>query len=222
MAEFETVSKAPYVRGFAVYYEEGEKIFFGCSSCVAHQLRMEALKSLLYGWFSPQAILRTIFFVPWNFFRSFFVTANKKEVQEFFRSIGVANQEESEKLEDIVYTVIAAMVLADGKANKAELASIQDMAPKIIPNFDFKRLRTNFEKSINISARQIFPIASTYLRQAEKELLLQFLIALAYADGELNAAERHLLEEIRQGFGVEITPFKKLLIQMNPYENTAQ
>lgn len=86
--EIETHRTAHFARGYLLMVSVGRRELVGCCRCVAAKLRLEALKSLLFGWFSPKAFGYTVIWVPYNLVRSFFVRPDPAKAIAFLQQVG--------------------------------------------------------------------------------------------------------------------------------------
>ena len=204
-AGIQTVVTYPYIRGMLLANQRGEKRFAGCVKCAGSELRKEAGRSLLYGWFSPAALVLTLGYVPWNFFRSFFVKPNKEKVVELFREIGVPLLAAEQNPTQALYAAVAAMILADGKIDPKELEIAHRAAPRFIPSYEPDRLEAMLDRT-PIPVPQIGALLKPFLSDDDKDALVALLSEIAQGDGDFDRREAALLRKLSEALGATGNP----------------
>jgi len=205
------VATAPYARGFVLAYQHGSKKIAGCKACVASGLRAEAGKSLLFGWFSVSALVLNIFFIPWNLFRSFFVSDDPAAVTRLLNQAGIPEPGTEYRLTDAFYSAAAAMIHMDGKVDPAEVAIAKQLGGRMLPDFDDSRLdRLVAEKLAGLTVETVGTAFRVYLSPEGQDLVLRYLLAIALADGELHPKEHKYLEQLALSMGYTKQQFRQL------------
>lgn len=207
----ETAAKAHYARGFLLAYQQGYRQLLGCASCVGKELRREAGRSLLYGWFSPRALILTVAFVPWNMIRSVTVKADRGAVEKALREIGVPDEQSLQKIDDVLYALMAAMVNADGRVDENELAVVAALGPRMIKDFDPARLQERIENTgTQAPVEPLVNSVAPFFTDEGKVSLLRGLTMIAMADGVVDPAEEKALQRVRKSLGISKADFKAL------------
>lgn len=211
-APIDAATTITFVRGFVLAHQQGEKRFLGCAPCVAKQVRAEAGRSLLYGWFSPTALILSLFLIPWNFAKSFRIQPDREAARAALRELGVFDREDEARIDAALYAAMAAMIKADGKIDENEVAAARALGPKLTPNFDPERLRRQLEAAPTPLA-QMASILNVAFPPRDKEVVLRALTLLAYADGRLDKKEAELLEAMRLGLDLPKEPFDRMMAE---------
>lgn len=200
----EVGTKMYFVRGYGVAHQTGYRVLLGSASCVASELRKEAGRNLLYGWFSPMALVISLGLIPWNFFRSFALKPDRASVDRALLQLGVPDARALERLDDVIYALAAGMVRADGRVDEAELAAIEQVGPRIVPDFDMRRFTQKLERTgSQIPVENLVNSVAPFLDDAGKATVLRALVYVAYADGDCDAAEEKLLQRVRRSLRVD-------------------
>ncbi|MEZ5937974.1 MAG: TerB family tellurite resistance protein [Hyphomonadaceae bacterium] len=206
-----TVATAPYARGFLLAYQTGNKKIAGCTSCVGQGLRAEAGKSLLFGWFSITALVLNLFFIPWNFFRSFFVSPDARAVTKLFDQIGVPEPGKEYRLTEAFYAAGAALIRADGKVDAGEIEAAVTLGQRMLPEFvesDFLAVLKGEVAQSPIET--IGNVLRIYLNPEGQRMVLVYLLAIANADGEMHKSEDKYLERLSRCMGWEKKQYREL------------
>lgn len=205
------VATAPYARGFILAYQHGSKKIAGCPSCVANGLRAEAGKSLLFGWFSVSALVLNLAFIPWNLFRSFFISPDPAAVTALLNQAGIPEPGTEYRLTDAFYSAAAAMIHMDGKVDAAEVAVAKDLGRRMLPDFDDARLdKLLAERLSGLTVETVGTAFRVYLSTEGQEFVLRYLLAIATADGELHPKEYKYLEQLAVSIGFTKQQLKQL------------
>jgi len=198
-----SLATAPYARGFLIAYQLGSKKIVGCTGCVANGLRLEALRSVLYGWFSITALILNFVFVPWNILRSFFVKENPEAVANFLDRIGIPQPGQDHRFEEALYSTAAALIHADNKVEEAEVVAAKTLGPGILPEFDPQKFDQIIEDKWRLpDLESVGAILNTYLSEEGKVVVVHYLIEIALADGEFHKSEDRLIAKLAKRFGI--------------------
>ena len=191
----QTVVSYNYARGMLLAVRHGKKRFAGCVPCAGGELRKEAGRQLLYGWFSPTALVLTLAYVPWNFGRSFFLKPNKEKVTELFREIGLPGEAAETNATLSLYAAVAAMILADGKIDPNELETARRASARFIPEFDPDRL-DEMLKLPALPVAQLGALLKPVLTDESKDALVALLVEIAHGDASFDKREERLLRDL--------------------------
>ena len=104
----------------------------------------------------------------------------------------------------IIYGLAAAMVVADGQIDKAEVEIAERLGKRLIPNFnheEFVKVVLAHEKLPDFSA-MIDSIAPLLPLEAKSEIF-QYLQAIATADGKISPDEKHYIHHAEVKFGLD-------------------
>jgi len=208
--ELTSAATAPYARGFILAYQVGAKKFAGCKPCVAKNLRVEALKSVTYGWFSITALFLNLLFIPWNLLQSLFVRENPQAVTRFFDQIGVPQPGTEHRLTEALYAAGAALIHADGRVEGSEIESAKQLGPRILPEFD----PIEFDRVVNSNQgipaiESLGAIFDVYLSPQGKNLVVQYLVEIAIADRNFHKSEDRLIESLAMKMGINKSEYRK-------------
>ncbi len=210
-APLETVRKMLSVRGFLIGNQQTTRTLVGCTACVASELRKEAGRSLLYGWFSINAFGMNVFLIPYQFGRSFLVKPDPEAVRAFLAEARIPDDESELEIADAFYAFAAAMVKADGKIDAAEMAAAEEIGAHLLDGFDRDRFRAYVaDAQFVVDTERLGRLLSDYLKNPDRTLLLRYLFAIAYADGNCSAEERALLERTAVALGLDVASLRGL------------
>ncbi|MEO1448197.1 MAG: TerB family tellurite resistance protein, partial [Bacteroidota bacterium] len=213
-APIETVATAPYVRGYILAYSIGYKSYIGCVSCVRKKVLGEAGLSALVGWFSISALIVNPFLISYNLIQSAFVREKPEKVRAKLRELGIPetpDHNDNLDLTQIGYSLAAAMVLADGKVDEAELRVAEEIGDKVFQGkFDEAafRLVVNGHKEIP-AIKDLATLLKDLLNEDGKQLVFRYLLAIASADGMVSPEEKALLHEVAVNMQVDMERFNK-------------
>ncbi|MGC6534302.1 MAG: TerB family tellurite resistance protein [Parvibaculales bacterium] len=105
---------------------------------------------------------------------------------------------------NIVYGLAAAMVVADGQVDKAEIEIAEQLGKKLIPNFDddaFVMVVRGHAK-LPPFTDMIDTMAPLLPLEAKAEIF-QYLQAIATADGKITPDEKHYIHHAEVTFGLD-------------------
>jgi uncharacterized tellurite resistance protein B-like protein len=208
--ELTSVATAPFARGFLIAYQQGTKKIIGCRPCVANGLRMEAGKSLLFGWFSITALLANIFFIPWNFLRSFFVSEDDLAVSKFFDDVGVPRPGTEYRITDAFHHAAASLICADGKIDPAEVNAAKSIGMQMLDDFSTAELDRLLEQKGRVRPlAEIATVFRVYLNANGHTMILKYLISIAIADGDFAKSEEKLIKAIAKEMGISKQHYAK-------------
>lgn len=134
------------------------------------------------------------------------------EVQQTSQRTRVAGRTSEQDFKASLLVMIACVMKADGAAQKAELAVVKKF---LVANFGeqgaleaLQILKKLLEQPINETevAHQI----NQYMNYSSKLQLIRLLFDVAYADGEVNAAELNTIRRIAVVFGLTKADFESL------------
>lgn len=200
----ETVVRAPYVRGYLLAYEVGGKRFLGCTKCVASDLRKEALKSLLLGWFSITALVLNPIFVNWNFLRSFFVGKAPDKVTKLLLELGMPESPAGPMNASEVGVILAAcMIRADGEVEASEVSVAVQIGGKLFQDFDAHKLQTLLAQENLPDPGDLAGLFRDSLDDETKKAVYGYLFEIANADGRVSQEERVMLASIASHMRME-------------------
>jgi Zn-dependent protease with chaperone function/tellurite resistance protein len=122
----------------------------------------------------------------------------------------VSMPNETEREENYIlratYALAAAMVGADGRVASEEIATAEAIGVRLLEDFDsveFREVCNNLHELPDVIA--LAGILARVLKDEHKSIVLQYLSAIAGADGQVSPEERSLLEQISVTLGVEQT-----------------
>ena len=105
---------------------------------------------------------------------------------------------------NIVYGLAAAMVVADGHVDAAEIEIAEKLGKKLIPNFDDEAFVTVVRGYAKLPAftDMVDTIAPLLPLEAKAEVF-QYLQAIATADGKVTPDEKHYIHHVETAFGLD-------------------
>lgn len=207
----QTVRKARYARGFLLAYQTGIKTFVGCVPCVANQLRVESGKSLLYGWFSIQAAIHNVLFIPMNFIRSFMVSEDAEAVNLFLREAGIRTTTDQSSVDEALYVFAATLIKADGKIDDSEVRTALLIGREMSEDFDSVKFNSQLSATGNVSSiDEIGGLLRDILTNPQKQLIIQYLLRIAMSDGDFDVAERSVIEKTALALGLDQSNVEKI------------
>lgn len=210
-APIETTATAPYVRGFILAYQIGHKSFIGCVSCVRKKILGEAGLSALVGWFSISALIVNPFLIVYNLIQSAFVSEKPDKVRAKLQELGIPDSPAEVNLTQIGYSLAAAMVLADGKVDEAELRVAEEIGDKVFAGeFDEAAFRmvVNGHKEIP-AIKDLCVLLRDMLNEDGKQLVFRYLLAIAHADGMVSPEEKAMLHEVATVMQIDVDRLNK-------------
>lgn len=205
-APTDTVTTAPYIRGFLVAYTYGTKRFVGCNSCVKKQLAGEVGVSLLTGWFSITSVFVNPMCILWNGLRVPFVKSNPDKVQELMAELGITTGVDIAK---VAACLAASMVAADGKVEEEEIVVAVGIGQQLVEGFTPELFMACLENVQSLpSTTQMAGLLADQLECDGKVAIMEYLIAIAASDGVIDQSEVNELKEAAFALGVTIPDLK--------------
>lgn len=104
----------------------------------------------------------------------------------------------------IVYGLAAAMIVADGRIEQAEIEQAETLGKRLIPNFnhdDFMKIIRG-HKSLPRFNDMVDTVAPLLPMEAKIEIF-DFLQAIATADGQISPDERHYIHHVQMQFEID-------------------
>ena len=208
-SDIDTVTTAPYIRGFVLAYNYGTKRFVGCNPCVKRQLAGEVGLSLLTGWFSVTSLLVNPMCILWNTARLPFVKANPEQVEKLMRELGINTDHVD--LARVAASLAAAMVAADGKIEPQEVQTAVQIGTQLFEDFDAKLFNEVLENVRRLpSTTELAAMLAGVLDEPGKAAVLEYLLAIASADGNIDPAEVKELQAAASALGVALPEVPQL------------
>lgn len=193
----ETVVKVPSIRGYLLGYQITTKRLPTCAPCARSALLSEAGKSLLLGWFSPTALLVNPFLILWNAGRYPFTGKNYDAIRKLFDEAGIPQPGRQVDVLKVLYGLAAAMITADGRVEPEEIETGLRVGGRISADFNPRDFHETVENHANLPEVENYAaVLSTVLDPNQKKLVLSYLIAIAFADSDLDRSEERLLHRI--------------------------
>lgn len=116
-------------------------------------------------------------------------------------AVAPPEEEEEEKPNDFLnatYHLAAAMVGADGKIERSEVVTAENIGTELFSEFDAVEFRSYCNDPSNIAGfRDTVDILSPALTSDHKAIILNYLKQVALADGEIAGEEKELLDYMR-------------------------
>lgn len=205
-APTDTVTTAPYIRGFLVAYTYGTKRFVGCNSCVKKQLAGEVGVSLLTGWFSITSVFVNPMCILWNGVRLPFIKSNPDKVQELMAELGITTGVDIAK---VAACLAASMVAADGKVEDDEVAVAIGLGTQLVEGFTLELFMDCLKNVQSLpSTTDLASLLSDQLESEGKVAIMKYLTAIAASDGVIDQSEVDELNEAARALGVTIPELK--------------
>lgn len=120
---------------------------------------------------------------------------------QYLAALGVVNIPEEvndDGLANVIYSMAAAMIGADGKLEIDEVQVAEDMGIKILPDFDrveFRRFIDNLEE---IPKLERVAEACKDFSDENKQIIYNYLEKIAYADDDLADDEKKILDNLKE------------------------
>ncbi len=197
----DTVALAPSIRGYLLPHRFTNKRLIGCHRCVQGELLAEAGRSLLFGWFSPAALVLNPFLVLWNGVRAPFLGKDPEAVQSI---LGHLELDGSPQDGSRVATALAAtMVAADGEINEDEVTVSIKLGKSLLEDFDEELFHRLLKKvSLLPTTTQLSALLGPHLEEDARQPVVDYLLAIAAADGYIDKTEIVELEAAARGLGL--------------------
>lgn len=118
--------------------------------------------------------------------------------------VGAVVKEREAGFLNIVYGLAAAMVVADGRIEQAEIDMAEKLGHRLIPNFDneaFIKVVKGHQKLPRFN--DMVDAAAPLLPMEVKVEIYEYLNAIATADGKMAPDERHFIHHVQMKFGLD-------------------
>lgn len=201
-APADAVALTPSIRGYLIPHRFTRKRCIGCHRCVRKELLAETGRALLFGWFSPVALVLNPFLIFYNGIRAPFVGRNPAAVQSILAQLELDG---SNRDGTRVATALAAtMVAADGEINEDEVTVAIKLGQSLFQDdFDQALFHRLLEKVSQLPTTiQLSGLLGPHLEQEARQSVVDYLLAIAAADGYIDQTEIVELEEAARGLGV--------------------
>lgn len=205
-----TVRRVPYYRGYVLVFQHGSKRFAGCVSCVRKQMLLESAKAVGFGWFSPKALVATVFVTPVTFGRAFFVRSDPKRVTALLDEIGVPTNTHEVRLADALYSSAAAIIKSDGEAHPSEVDIAAEYLQVLLPEFERSALNdrvAEWKGGMSVDAHALF--LRRFLKPEGQQVILEMFAAVILADGKIEKQERKQWDRVAKVFGLSKTEIQE-------------
>lgn len=114
-------------------------------------------------------------------------------------------EDEDSSLLNIIYTLAASMISADGKIEQSEVMTAENIGRQLVPSFDeveFRAICKNVEALPKFE--NIVDMLSNSFEQQQLQVIYDYLKDIANADGEISNEEKDLLIYTREKFKLEL------------------
>jgi len=199
----QAVATLPYVRpkGFGARF--GTRTLLGCAPCVRKRLLLETTRSALDGWGSPAAALANPVLLIYGLARIAAVTRDPDRVRRILRTAGVPETALPPDPVRLGYSLAAAIIAADGRIGREEIATASAIGKRLFPDFD----ETEFARVVGAwrtlpQATDLAAILADAATPQARSAIYRYLVAIAAADDEIAPQERALLEAVAENFGI--------------------
>lgn len=118
--------------------------------------------------------------------------------------VGQIVKQREDSFLSIVYGLAAAMIVADGRIEQAEIEQAETLGKRLIPNFnhdDFMKIIRG-HKSLPRFNDMVDTVAPLLPMEAKIEIF-DFLQAIATADGQISPDERHYIHHVQMQFEID-------------------
>lgn len=120
---------------------------------------------------------------------------------------------------ETAFTLMGALAKADGRISEAEIAAAEQLMARMGLTAEHRREAINLFKRGSQPDFQIEPQVSAFLQKARRApllppMLLEFLFAMALADGDLHPAERDILLRVGRYLGMHERQLEQLLAML--------
>ena len=120
---------------------------------------------------------------------------------KYLVALGVVNIPEEandDGLSNVIYSMAAAMIGADGKLEIDEVQVAEDMGIKILPDFDRVEFRRFIDNLKEIPKLEKVAEACKDFSDENKQIIYNYLEKIAYADDDLADDEKKILENLKE------------------------
>ncbi|MCI0434374.1 MAG: TerB family tellurite resistance protein [Gemmatimonadetes bacterium] len=201
-------AKARWIRGFLLAYQLSTRTLIGCVRCVRIELLKECARSALLGWFSITALIVNPGLIIYNAFRAVTLRSNPETVLQRLREMGYSPAATPDVVQ-IGYSLAAALIAADGKVDAKETEMAEAMGPQIFAGFDPVRFREVCAAPQNLPpADRLAALLRTTLSVEQKDMLFDYLVAIAHADSEVAEQETAQLNAVAAGLELDIEDWR--------------
>ena len=144
---------------------------------------------------------------------AFFVLRRRKSDATVFEQVEKTHEEDASGalmkqreagFLNIVYGLAAAMVVADGRIEKAEIDRAEELGARLIPNFsndDFVTVVKGHAKLPHFT--DMVDAVAPLLPMEAKAEIFDYLQAIATADGQISPDEKHYIHHVTMAFGLD-------------------
>lgn len=204
VGKLETMDTAHYVRGFILAYQIGKKSFIGCVPCVKKKMLGEAGLSALLGWFSITALIINPFLIIYNLIKGLLVSPKPYAVRKKLKEIGIPENMEEINVTQIGYALAVIMIKADGKVEESEIQQAEEIGENIFDDFDEAGFRMLLKKDTQYpSVADLAQLLNQVMPQEGKITVFKYLMAIAMADGNIDASEKEVLNQVARNLGIK-------------------
>ena len=118
--------------------------------------------------------------------------------------VGQIVKQREDSFLSIVYGLAAAMIVADGRVEQAEMDMAETLGKRLIPNFDHDQFITIIRghKSLPRFNEMVDTVAPLLPMEAKIEIF-DYLQAIATADGQISPDERHYIHHVQMRFEID-------------------
>lgn len=210
----ESMAKGYRITGMLLVSRRKTLQVVGCQACIRRQLLVAAGKNLLVGWWGVFAAVMNLFAIPWNVVRAFVSRGPTEQLVatladsgipfEFVRADEQWDPTDHDPLElyvDGLMRLSCAAMAVDGGASDAERETLLEVAGELFEEYSTAEVAAMVDEhsgepvDVGAVSRGLAPL----LTPDGKELVLNLLLTVASADGELSEAEAELVAEAASG-----------------------
>ncbi len=134
------------------------------------------------------------------------ITLLEHKLMVAFGAAKLPEETERNHLLHATYSLVAAVVGADGTMDAQEIEVAETIGKKLFEDFDSVEFREYCNRSEQVpDVTKLSAAMSKVLEDEHKELILKYLRAVSEADGNVSADEEALLKQVADGFNVTYT-----------------
>ncbi len=128
----------------------------------------------------------------------------KVEKAHQYDRVGQIVQQREDSFLSIVYGLAAAMIVADGRVEQAEVDMAETLGKRLISNFDHGAFMQIIRghKSLPRFNDMVDAVAPLLPMEAKIEIF-EYLQAIATADGQISPDERHYIHHVQMRFEID-------------------
>lgn len=141
----------------------------------------------------------------------------------FGQALGFDHGADRERLQKLffetAFSVMGHLAKADGRVSEEEVAQAEALIARVGLTAEHRQQAIEYFKQGSQAGFQLEPVIARFVNEGGRghqlpALLLEFLVSMALADGEMHPAEQDVLNRTASGLGINARQFQQLLAML--------